>query len=87
MELPSPIHLQRRLASRNMARFYRLTIVRDLFGQAVLLKQWGRIGTGGRERAEVAPDEATALLWLRRIEAAKRRRGYCDATQEPDQGC
>jgi predicted DNA-binding WGR domain protein len=35
-----------------MARFYSLMIERDLFGTVRLVRNWGRIGTLGRERAE-----------------------------------
>lgn len=61
-----------------MARFYRLSLVRDLFGGVVLLRQWGRIGTRGQSLAEHPADAAAALERLRQIERAKRRRGYVD---------
>lgn len=68
--------LWRRDPARNMARFYRLEIAPDLFGGAVLIRGWGRVGTIGRdcrqwfETAEAAATEAEA--WRRR----KLRRGY-----------
>ena len=33
---------------RNEWRFYRMEIWPDLFGRALLARQWGRIGTKGR---------------------------------------
>jgi hypothetical protein len=32
---------------QNLSRFYTLVIERDLFGQVVLVRPWGRIGGGG----------------------------------------
>ncbi len=32
---------------QNMARFYALDVQPTLFGEFVLLKEWGRIGSGG----------------------------------------
>jgi predicted DNA-binding WGR domain protein len=68
--------LTRHDPARNMARFYRLQIAPDLFGGAVLIRQWGRIGTQGHEHRHWLPDltaaEAEAQDWLSR----KLRRGY-----------
>ena len=35
-----------------MAEFYSLMIERDLFGRVVLVRNWARIGTNGRELVE-----------------------------------
>jgi predicted DNA-binding WGR domain protein len=32
--------------AKNMRRFYRLDVQRDLFGQWCLIREWGRIGSG-----------------------------------------
>ena len=58
--------------TRNMRRFYRLDVQPDLFSGFLLLKQWGRIGAGGRIKAERYDAEAPALDQVER----KRRRGY-----------
>jgi predicted DNA-binding WGR domain protein len=63
---------------RHMARFYSLLIERDLFGQVMLVRQWGRMGTVGREIVEVHPDELAAGEALEALARAKRRRGYRD---------
>lgn len=71
-----PILLTRHDHARNMARFYRIALAEDLFGGVQLVRNWGRIGTGGRvarewfARREEA--ETSRLDWLRR----KRRKGY-----------
>ena len=61
-----------------MARFYSLIIERDLFGAVRLVRNWGRIGTQGRERVQVFADEAAAAETLEVLARAKRRRGYRD---------
>ena len=60
----------------NMARFYVLAIEPTLFGDAALVREWGRIGSHGRRRLDLHADVATAGealdVWLER----KARRGY-----------
>ena len=50
----------------------------DLFGRALLLRQWGRIGTEGRRRLDPHRDPGAALNALAQLAHAKRRRGYRD---------
>lgn len=68
--------LERRDASRNMARFYVLAMEPTLFGDTALVREWGRVGSLGRRRIDLHanPDAAAETLevWLDR----KRRRGY-----------
>ena len=61
---------------RNEWRFYRMEVWPDLFGRALLLRQWGRIGTEGRRRLDPYPDPGTAVNALAELASAKRRRGY-----------
>jgi predicted DNA-binding WGR domain protein len=61
--------------ARNMARFYALSIAPTLFGEWLLVKEWGRIGQTGTVRAAEA---------LARQISVKRRRGYTAARGEPD---
>ena len=68
--------LRRIDASRNMRRFYRMSIRRDLFGRASLVREWGRIGTRGQFLVESHSDEGEAAKSLQRLAAVKRRRGY-----------
>ena len=75
-DLRSPIKhhlvLHRRDPEQGVARFYSLMIERDLFGRVVLVRNWGRIGTNGRELVEEFACELKAVAY------AKWRRGYCD---------
>ena len=60
----------------NMARYYVLAIEPSLFGDASLIREWGRIGQPGQKRIELYETQPKAVealeTWLQR----KRRRGY-----------
>jgi predicted DNA-binding WGR domain protein len=87
--LPGPTPIQLRLFAEtaslvrirptlNEWRYYRMEIWPDLFGRALLVRQWGRIGTEGRRRLDPHPDPGAAISALADILRAKRRRGYQD---------
>ncbi|WP_457093957.1 WGR domain-containing protein [Microvirga sp. P5_D2] len=65
--------LHKRTRERRAARFYVLTIERDLLGT---VRNWGRIGTKGQELVEVSDSEIEAGEALEAIDRVKRRRGY-----------
>lgn len=69
-------HFERRDPARNMQRFYRLTVTRDLFGTILLVREWGRIGVFCRARAEEKRSLAEARRDAERVATQKRRRGY-----------
>ncbi|WP_367272087.1 WGR domain-containing protein [uncultured Caulobacter sp.] len=62
--------------SVNMQRFYTLSLENSLFGDVLLARQWGRIGTYGRVRYDWFDNAADAERELARIAAVKARRGY-----------
>jgi predicted DNA-binding WGR domain protein len=70
------VHLRRIDPARNMARFYLMEMQPDLFGGVLLVKQWGRIGTGGRIVDERYGSEASAAEAMNKQDERKRRRGY-----------
>jgi predicted DNA-binding WGR domain protein len=78
------IHLTRIDPARNMARFYALSLAPTLFGEWLVVKEWGRIGQAGTVRAEAHPDVETAAEALARQISAKRRRGYVAAGGKQD---
>jgi predicted DNA-binding WGR domain protein len=45
--------LERRDPAANMARFYVLALEETLFGDAALVREWGRIGTTGQRKVEL----------------------------------
>ena len=60
----------------NTARFYVLTLERDLFGNFAVTRQWGR--TAGRVITEPFETELEAGEAMAAYAATKRRRGYED---------
>jgi len=68
--------LDRSDPQQNMARFYVLAVEPTLFGDAALVREWGRRGSPGRRRLDLYGDldEAAEALedWLLR----KTKRGY-----------
>ncbi|WP_163263864.1 WGR domain-containing protein [Chelativorans alearense] len=71
-----PLLLKRIDPARNMARFYALSVEPTLFGAVALRRNWGRIGTWGRERLDLHADEEAAGKALARVLAQKLKRGY-----------
>lgn len=77
-EEPQDTYLRRIDLSRNMARYYALSIQPTLFGGSSVVREWGRIGTRGQCKFELFHDAEHAERIRDRIERSKRRRGYCD---------
>ena len=73
---PTDLHLRRVDPARNMRRFYGMTIQPDLFGGASLIRNWGRVGTRGRQFIDTHADEGSAISALMKLAEQKRRRGY-----------
>lgn len=72
----TPLRLHRIDPTRNMARFYLLSLQNTLFGEVSLIRQWGRIGGEGQKKVETfASEDDAARVWAR-LERIKRRRGY-----------
>lgn len=69
-------HFHRIDAKANMARFYTVDVVPNLFGEISVVRNWGRIGTYGRASVQTCASseeaESAASLTLRQ----KMRRGY-----------
>lgn len=65
----------------NDHRFYRIEVWPDLFGRALLMRQWGRIGTEGHRRLDPYADPGAALNALARLLRTRRRCGYVDRPQ------
>lgn len=73
---PYQLYIERREPGRNMARFYALSIEETLFGQACLVRRWGRIGTAGRMVQHSFDHEGEAVGLFLELLRAKRMRGY-----------
>lgn len=60
----------------NMARFYRVEVLPDLFGEIIVERRWGRIGGRGQCRAASYPSIPLAEAAAFGLVRAKERRGY-----------
>lgn len=72
----SSVTLKRVNPAINMRRFYSLSVEKDLLGQCVLVRAWGRIGKPGKVALQAYDTEEAADKELRRVMSAKVRRGY-----------
>ncbi len=70
------MHLIRTEPDVNMFRFYRIEIVRGLFGEWGLVRNWGRIGSSGQLRTDWFDTEAEAKDARFDLHMAKAKRGY-----------
>ena len=84
MSDPLPLCLRRLDPSRNMARFYVLSLQPTLFGDASLVRHWGRIGTRGRQKVELFETGEGAMAALVKLSEKKRKRGYAEARSGAD---
>jgi predicted DNA-binding WGR domain protein len=73
---PTDVQMHRIDPARNMRRFYRLSVQRDLFGGASQVREWARIGFRGQMMVEQHTDEGRAITALLKLAAVKQRRGY-----------
>lgn len=71
-----PLHLQRIDATKNMRRFYSLSLQPTLFGEVTLIRNWGRIGTNGQAMMQTFSTAEQAEMTYERLERSKKRRGY-----------
>ena len=70
------LYVERRNPSRNMARFYALSIEPNLFGEACLVRRWGRIGAVGKRKIHRFDREHDAIVLFLNLLRQKRQRGY-----------
>lgn len=73
---PYHLYVERIDRTKNMARYYALSIQPSLFGQTSLVRSWGRIGTYGKSKIHLFDDESEAVGMFLDLARAKRRRGY-----------
>lgn len=57
-------------------RFYKMFIAPSLFGEWMLVREWGRIDSPGRVRSDRFDNPGAALLALQKVGRDKLRRGY-----------
>jgi predicted DNA-binding WGR domain protein len=57
-------------------RFYKLFIAPSLFGEWMVVRQWGRIDGPGRVRSDRCENAGAALLASQKLMREKLQRGY-----------
>lgn len=71
------MHLTKTDPAENLARYYRMEIMRGLFGDWGLVREWGRIGrSSGQCRTDWFDDEADAKDARFALHMQKAQRGY-----------
>lgn len=80
-----PICFEQIDPDRNRARFYVLDCAVTLFGDVVVLRRWGRIGTCGRQMQTPVAGPVAATDAIARLAEIRGRRGYriVDAGRRP----
>ena len=73
---PYRLYIERKDATKNMARFYSLEIGSNLFGEICLTRRWGRIGARGQTAAHQFSHEKDAIDLFLDLARRKLRRGY-----------
>lgn len=63
-------------ASKNQRRFYNMHLAPTLFGGWSLIREWGRLGSGGTLRMVPFDTEQEAINELKKIKTAKLKGGY-----------
>mgnify|MGYP006429187501 CR=1 FL=1 len=75
--LPAVIDLTRVDSSRNLWRYYYLSLEADFFASLRFTRKWGRIGSrGGRSVVMPFEDESQACDELNKYALAKIKKGY-----------
>lgn len=77
---PYQLYVERTDQTRNMARFYAMTIEPCLFGGASLTRRWGRIGAKGQSMTHHFDKETDAVSFFLDLVRQKRSRGYAART-------
>ena len=73
---PYQLYIERKDATKNMARYYAMSIEPNLFGEACLIRRWGRIGAGGQSRMHHFTREEEAVKLFLELLRKRRSRGY-----------
>jgi predicted DNA-binding WGR domain protein len=72
----SAVIMKRVDQAQNMARFYEIDVQPTLFGDYVVQRHWGRIGTAGQFKTFWHSSEDQADQMANNVAHVKMRRGY-----------
>ncbi|MDH3770991.1 MAG: WGR domain-containing protein [Nitrospirota bacterium] len=73
---PDHVRLTQIEPDAHKQRFYLMRTLPNLFGEGLLLREWGRIGSPGQIRIDWHPTEGDAINALAKLTQQKQRRGY-----------
>jgi len=78
MNLLKSVSLAKRQPEKNMQRFYKLMLARDLFGYFCVIREWGRIGSAGqvKQDAFACEEDAVKLFERKKREKLGKRKQY-----------
>lgn len=62
----------------NARRFYSVWVEQDLFGESILIRNWGRIGTSGVTKIERHENLDDALRFAGKLIRRKMAKGYSE---------
>lgn len=74
---PYQLYVERTDRTKNMSRFYAMSIEPSLFGETCLMRRWGRIGAKGKTMIHHFEREQDAVELFLELMRQKRNRGYC----------
>lgn len=78
------MHLERHQPDKNMARYYAMDIMPSLFGDWLLYRTWGRIGSRGQERTDWFATRIEAETARDVLFRQKQRKGYVRLPEQID---
>lgn len=78
------LYIEKTDRTKNMARFYAMSIEPDLFGNACLIRRWGRIGTNGKMMVHSFEAEDDAVELFLELLRRKKGRGYSTVLHKPN---
>ncbi len=73
---PYQLYIERTDPTKNMARYYAMSIEPTLFGDACLTRRWGRIGTKGQHMVHHFDRQEDAVHLFLDLLRQKRAHGY-----------
>ncbi|PZR94760.1 MAG: WGR domain-containing protein [Stutzerimonas stutzeri] len=83
---PYQLYVERTDNAKNMSRFYAMSIEETLFGQACLVRRWGRIGARGQVMQHSFEREDEAVRLFLDLLQQKRKKGYRPSIGDGDAG-
>ena len=76
------VYLEKHDTNKNMHRFYQLIVVRGLFGDWSLVREWGRVGSSGQVRKDWFDSVEKAIAAGERLRKVKGKKGYLTLKNE-----